>query len=164
MRVYVGTYSKYNSGSIAGDWLDLEDYTDKEGFYQACAELHDDESDPEFMFQDWEDIPSGMISESWIDEEVFELLAMDEEDRKLLTLYRENVNQDGDLGEARDAFHGTYDSAEDYAESFCEDCGYLKDVPDFLKYAIDWERVARDFSQDVDFVEHNGQVWVFNRH
>jgi len=42
-RIYVGTYAKYNSGSIAGKWLDLEDYSDKEAFLEACAELHKDE-------------------------------------------------------------------------------------------------------------------------
>ena len=25
-RIYVGTYRKYNNGSIAGKWLELEDY------------------------------------------------------------------------------------------------------------------------------------------
>src|SRR5690349_16831915 len=53
-RVYVGTYAKYNNGSIAGAWLDLEDYADKDSFLAACAELHKDEDDPEFMFQDFE--------------------------------------------------------------------------------------------------------------
>ncbi|HCO66571.1 MAG TPA: antirestriction protein, partial [Dysgonomonas sp.] len=56
-KVYVGTYKKYNEGSIFGKWLDLADYTDKEEFLQDCAELHEDEEDPEFMFQDWEYIP-----------------------------------------------------------------------------------------------------------
>ena len=27
-RIYVGTYAKYNDGSIAGKWLDLNDYED----------------------------------------------------------------------------------------------------------------------------------------
>ena len=31
-KVYVGTYSKYNNGSIQGDWLDLEDYNNKAEF------------------------------------------------------------------------------------------------------------------------------------
>lgn len=52
--VYVGTYAKYNAGSIYGDWLMLSDYADIEDFYEACRELHADEEDPEFMFQDWE--------------------------------------------------------------------------------------------------------------
>lgn len=37
-------------------------------FLAACAELHKDEHDPEFMFQDWEGIPAEMISESYIEE------------------------------------------------------------------------------------------------
>jgi len=48
-RIYVGTYAKYNSGSIKGQWLNLKDYSDKDDFLAACRELHKDESDPEFM-------------------------------------------------------------------------------------------------------------------
>ena len=54
--VYVGTYGKYNNGSLFGAWLDLSDYADKEEFYEACRELHKDEEDAEFMFQDWENV------------------------------------------------------------------------------------------------------------
>ena len=46
-RIYVGTYAKYNDGSIAGKWLDLNDYEDINAFYKACKKLHKDESDPE---------------------------------------------------------------------------------------------------------------------
>lgn len=49
-RIYVGTYAKYNEGSIFGKWLDLSDYSDSEEFYEACRELHKDEEDPELMF------------------------------------------------------------------------------------------------------------------
>ena len=31
MKLYVGTYAKYNSGSLAGDWLNLDDYSNKDG-------------------------------------------------------------------------------------------------------------------------------------
>ena len=34
-KVYVGTYAKYNNGSLSGAWLDLSDYSDKEEFYEA---------------------------------------------------------------------------------------------------------------------------------
>ena len=37
-KVYVGTYAKYNNGSLSGAWLDLSDYSDKEEFYEACPE------------------------------------------------------------------------------------------------------------------------------
>lgn len=162
MRVYVGTYAKYNSGSIAGKWLDLEDYSSKEEFYEACKELHADEEDPEFMFQDWEDIPEGMISESHIDEEAFEVTAMDDDDRELLTVYREHVDQDGTFEQAREAFRGTYDSPEDYAEEFHSECGDLASVPDSLRSHIDWESVAREMDIDgYTFVRHEGSTWVF---
>ena len=47
-RVYVGTYGKYNNGSLFGSWLDLSDYSDKEDFYEACREIHKDEEDAEY--------------------------------------------------------------------------------------------------------------------
>ena len=72
-KVYVGTYAKYNNGSLSGAWLDLSDYSDKEEFYEACRELHKDEEDAEYMFQDYENIPEALISESWISENFFSL-------------------------------------------------------------------------------------------
>lgn len=73
-KIYIGTYRKYNEGSLFGKWLTLSDYSDKDEFYEACKELHKDEEDPEFMFQDWEGLPKDLISESWISETVFELI------------------------------------------------------------------------------------------
>jgi antirestriction protein len=63
-RIYVGAYAKYNAGSIKGTWLDMEDYADRDAFLEACRELHKDESDPEFMFQDFEGFPRGFYNES----------------------------------------------------------------------------------------------------
>lgn len=157
-RVYVGTYAKYNSGSIAGAWLDLEDYPDSGEFYEACAELHADEADPEFMFQDWEDIPEGMISESNIDDDAFELAAMPDDDRELWTVYRAEVDSSGTLEQARESFQGKSDTKADFAEQWYEDGGY--GVPDYLQGYIDWESVARDMG-DITFVRHDGDVWAF---
>ncbi len=136
-RIYVGTYAKYNAGSIAGQWLDLSDYADKDAFLAACAELHKDESDPEFMFQDMEGIPDGMASESHINEDVWEWLALDESDRVILKLYRE-YGMDGDINDARDAYAGQWESGGAFAESMAEDCGDIpKDLPAWI--VIDWE-------------------------
>lgn len=66
-KIYVGTYAKYNSGSIAGAWLTLSDYANKDEFLAACRKLHKDEADPEFMFQDAENIPSWLWGESFVD-------------------------------------------------------------------------------------------------
>lgn len=74
--VYVGTYGKYNSGSIAGKWLQLSKYESKNEFLQMCKRLHKDESDPEFMFQDYENVSDSMIGESFISDEIWKVLAV----------------------------------------------------------------------------------------
>lgn len=73
---YVGTYGKYNSGSIAGKWLQFSKYESKNEFLQTCKRLHKDESDPEFMFQDFENVPDSMIGESFISDEIWKVLAI----------------------------------------------------------------------------------------
>ena len=136
-RIYVGTYAKYNAGSIAGQWLDLSDYADKDAFLAACAELHKDESDPELMFQDMEGIPDGMASESHINEDVWEWLALDESDRVILKLYRE-YGMDGDIDAALDAYAGTANSEADFAQEQAEETESIpKDLPAWI--VIDWE-------------------------
>lgn len=71
--VYCGTYAKYNDGSIAGEWLKFSDYSDASEFMQACADLHEDEDDAEFMFQDFEYLPDFLYSESLSESDVEEI-------------------------------------------------------------------------------------------
>lgn len=54
VSIYVGTYAKYNNGSLFGKWLDLADYSNYDELITTMYELHSDEQDPEFMFQDYE--------------------------------------------------------------------------------------------------------------
>jgi antirestriction protein len=68
--VYVGTYHKYNCGSIEGRWLCLNDFLDEDQFLSACKELHKDEEDPELMYQDYEG-PKAFYSESRLDSKVW---------------------------------------------------------------------------------------------
>ena len=70
-RIYVGTYGKYNSGSIAGQWLDLADYNTYDELMKACSEIHKDEGDPEFMIQDCENMPDGLTVMESISEQEF---------------------------------------------------------------------------------------------
>ena len=73
-RVYVGTYKEYNNGSLFGQWMNLADYQSKEEFLDACKDLHSDEDEPEFMYQDYSNIPDGMINESYIDPRIFGII------------------------------------------------------------------------------------------
>lgn len=146
-RVYVGTYAKYNSGSIAGDWLDLEDYSDKGEFHEACKALHPDESDPEFMFQDWEEIPKGYISESHIDDNVWEWLKLDDREREIVEAYREHVREDADQSDILDNFRGEYKNRGDMAYEYHTESGEFDENSPLSNY-INWDHVGRDMLMD----------------
>ncbi len=167
-RLYVGTYAKYNNGSIEGKWLDLEDYPDPESFLEACKQLHKDESDPELMFQDFEGFPKGMYSESCNSDDlqkIYEWLELDEDERELLGVYRDNIDEDGTLEDAQDAYSGTIDTVDGWAEDYIESTGALESMPENLRYYFDYEKFARDAeSGGTTFAHHNGQFWVFNNH
>lgn len=70
-KVYVGTYAKYNAGSLKGAWLDLSQFENYSKFVEACRELHKDERDPELMIQDTEGMPDGLSCGEWLDEADF---------------------------------------------------------------------------------------------
>lgn len=160
--VYVGTYAKYNGGSIAGAWLKLEDYADKDDFLAACRELHKDESDPELMFQDFEGFPREYYGECSLKDTLWDWLALDEDDRKLLEIYSGNGCGD-DIESAREAFQGKWDSLEAYAENFLEETRSLEAMPENLRPYFDFAAYARDLrcGGDVWTHEEDGEVWVF---
>lgn len=160
--VYVGTYHKYNSGSIFGEWLYLSDYNDKEEFIEACKELHKDEKDPEFMFQDYENIPEGLISESWIDGKVWDLMQeasdFDETECEALCAYIDcesidirDVEVTSLIEDFRDSYCGKYDSEEEYAEEFAPECFPEIETSDMGRY-FDYAAFTRDiFINDFTF-------------
>lgn len=153
-RLYVGTYKKYNEGSIQGAWLDLENYTDKDEFMEACSALHADESDPEFMFQDREDIPTCFVSECSIDAEFWDFMDYDDRyDGEAKTAF---VDWQGewDSEKFEEAFQGKFDSEVDYAYDYVESCGLLSSMPENLQCYFDYERFARDlFICDLEFLD-----------
>lgn len=167
-KVYVGTYGKYNNGSLFGAWLDLSDYADKEEFYEACRELHKDEEDAEYMFQDWENIPEALISESWLSENFFDLRdAVDQLGYTEQEAFFVWCNYGGcDLAEKdsydlvnrfKDCYVGKYDDEEDFAYQIVEEC---YDLPEFAKTYLDYEKFARDLFM-CDYYFENG--FVFRR-
>lgn len=156
-QIYVGTYAKYNNGSLFGKWLQLSDYSDLDEFYEACKELHKDEEDPELMFQDWEEIPEVLISECWLSENFFDLRdAMDNlknNDQDAFMIWCAHGSYDISREDAhiliskfRDEYCGKYNSEEDYASEYVDNC---YDLPEFAKTYFDYEKFARElFSTD----------------
>ena len=87
-RVYVGTYKKYNEGSLAGAWLDLNDFKTYDDFLRKCREVHKSERDPEFMIQDSEGFPDGLDCLEWLCKDDFDDVkkAMSEEEKPNISI------------------------------------------------------------------------------
>ena len=166
-RVYVGTYGKYSNGSIFGKWLDLSEIEDKVAFLVACRELHSDEGcSAEFMFQDWENIPSNLISECWISEHFFTLRNTIQElpecEQKPFAVWLENGGYDLDsedikdlVDSFRDEYHGEYNCEESFAEQLVDDC---YDLPDFALTYFNFSKFANDLFYG-DYWFENGYVF-----
>ena len=151
-RVYVGTYNKYNNGSLFGKWLDLSDYSDKDEFLEACRELHKDDQDPEFMFQDYENIPEAFISESWLSEKFFEVRdaieKLSETQQEAFFVWCDHHNHDINeedvenlISSFEDDYQGEEKDGEDCADAIV-DKSY--DLPEFAKTYFDYSAFARD--------------------
>jgi len=160
--VYVSTYAKYNRGSIGGAWLSLEGH-DKDSFLEACAKLHGDESDPEYMFQDFQNFPREFYGESCLADGLWDWLKLDNDERELLARYCDALGCDGlTIEQARDAFQGTADSCAEFAENLAQECGEIfKDLPSWI--CIDWEAswnsgLRFDYSTSTD---DSGTIWFF---
>lgn len=159
-RVYVGTYAKYAGGSIEGAWLNISDYDSLEDFLKACRELHKDEDQPEFMFQDWEHIPSELISECGIDGAIFEVQDELYEDEKApflawVEFHGWDIKKDPDraVDTFRDRYYGKWDSETSFEEQLFDEL-YLHDIPSYARDYINYEAFARDlFMYDYDYIE-----------
>lgn len=159
LNVYVGTYNKYNEGSIFGKWIDLSNYSNLADFYKDIRELHKDEEDPEFMFQDYEAsdliISLGLISECHISDNIFEILEAIENspyDEEVIEAYLDCIGYNGEeideiIEKVEESYNGEFESDIDFTQNLLEDCGEIpKDLPSYIH--IDWERTARDIVFD----------------
>jgi antirestriction protein len=162
--VYVGTYSKYNRGSLGGRWVELEQFAgDREAFLAHCAEIHADEHEPEFMFQDFQGFPRDFYGESCLPERLFAWLTMSDDERELVARYIDATGfDDAELSDAQDHYAGTYRDGADFAASMAEEWGCIpKDLPAWI--SIDWEHSWEGGLRfDYSTSEHNGETWFFH--
>ena len=164
-KIYVGTYHKYNCGSIEGAWVDVTNLNETE-FLEKCREIHKDEQDPEFMFQDWEcnHLLDSYVDEMGIDSEFWEikeqLEKLEDSEIEALNCYVK-AGFDFDINEFRDRYFchiEDYNTNRAFGDYMLEELGELQQVPQHLRYYIDAEAYGRDLLIN-DFCEHNGFVF-----
>jgi len=159
--VYVGTYHKYNIGSLFGAWMKLDEFSSRDEFIEAALKLHKDEEDPELMFQDWEHVDDSFISESYIEPEFWDWLALDEDDRLMLAAYRSCVDSTATLNDAEEDLVGRYASFRDYSDELADELMY--GAHEIAQTYFDYEAFARDLAMDytVCDCEESGDVFIF---
>lgn len=168
VKIYVGTYAKYNSGSIDGKWFDLSDYSHKKDFIQACFDFHSDEQDAELMFQDFEceiDIRGfGMMHESYVSKEIWDsgLLELSDQEIEVLNDYLECVGMSNKIDEefiqaAQENSLGKYKSLAAWGEEqFLE----RFKIDDSILYYVDFERYAKDLLKQDYAMSESGRVFM----
>lgn len=155
--IYVGTYRKYNEGSLFGEWLNLSDYSDYDELLESMKELHKDEHDPEFMLQDYEHFELfeklGLIGESHISKDIYETIEQITDSGYDLEIFEAYVDCVGkmDFNSLYDGvinyYIGEYSDDETFAQSLLEECGDIpENLPSYI--CIDWEVTARNVMYD----------------
>ena len=85
------------------------------------------------MFQDWEYIPSGLIGESWLSDNIFEIIEaiddMDDTKKEAFAVWLNHESYDLSSKDINDLifsfdndFQGAYNDEEDYAYEVVEEC------------------------------------------
>ena len=163
--LYCGTYGKYNSGNFSGMWVNVSTFDDYEEFENFCLAIHADESEPELMYQDFENMPDSLYHES-MGEKEFNQIA---EYCELCDDYGVSAVDDflewdspEDLDMMHDAYVGVYDSREDFAREIVSDCYDIENIMGNLACYFDYEAFARDlFMGDYYFGSHGTVLRTF---
>lgn len=168
-RVYCGTFGKYNDGDLSGDWLNLSDFVSYDVFLEACKELHKDESDPEFMFQDVEQECEFFDGEPSLSEirkwyELWEVCRSEEEfivTCDYIHAYSYTLSADTDMWElhrdANDRVCCEVDGWDAHVWDLIEDYLCSIGAKDFNLSYFDYDAYKRDLEYDVTF----GDEYVF---
>ncbi len=144
IRIYVACLAAYNNGMLHGRWINANQ--DAWAIWEEVSAMLKDspiEGAEEWAIHDYEGFEGVTISEWEGLERVSEIAAFIAEHGalggKLIAYF-------GDLGDAQNAigdqYAGEYSSTADFVQEMTEQG---TEIPDSLKYYIDWQAMARDW-------------------
>lgn len=155
INIYVGTYHKYNCGSIRGKWLELP-LTDDE-LKSELDWIADTETDPEFMIQDFETDLNIKIEECDNIDELNELARRtnnwSETQKEVFGCMVDDWGADTeDAIEKVDNYEYWYidgDNDEELAQNYIDELGGFDCLSrETLERYFDFERFGRDLAFD----------------
>lgn len=157
--VYVGTYGKYNNGSLEGEWVDLTKFNNKQEFLRYCNKLHSNEPEGqrEFMFQDWEYIPDLFIGESWISDKFWDFMNDDSYPYDVKYAVAEHASDVDEYFKDIEniAIYPGCNNMADVAEYAVREYGLLQNP----EYYFDYQQYGREMSWDGRFDGEEGSIY-----
>lgn len=162
IRIYVACLAAYNSGTLHGAWIDAQQEAEEiNNAIRNMLKASPVEDAEEFAIHDYEGFEGISIQEYSGIDEVVEYAAFVSEHG---ILGAELLNYCGDRDEAVEAlenrYRGVYSSLADFAQELTEE---TTEIPDSLKYYINYEKMAHDLEiNDVLAIETgHSEVHVF---
>jgi len=146
-KTYVSTYERYANGSLAGKWIELDQFSSANDFIKHCYKLFNDE---ELMFQDWENVPDFLVDEIMSKnklERLFEFLCMDDTDKSIIVAYVDATgNTEVEFCDVFESYFGVANSEAEFAEDYVKQrYPEVNKLPDFI--VIDWQGVWESYLQ-----------------
>jgi len=169
-RIYVASLADYNAGRLHGRWIDANQSADsiRDEIAQMLTESKESIAE-DYAIHDYEHFGDLALSEytgiDQVAEAAFQLTEHGPVFASLLNHVGGTSCMDEALRYMEEAYCGEYDNLTDYVEQFIEDCysDSLKDLPEFIRYHIDYEGIGRDMELggDVFTLACEGRVHVF---
>lgn len=170
-RIYVASLADYNAGRLHGRWIDANQTAD--AIHEEIAEMLAESKEPiaeDYAIHDYEYFGDLHLSEYEGIDQVAEAAYQIVEHGPVFASLLSYVGGTGYIEDAlrymQEAYCGEFESLREYAEQLIEEDCYadsLKALPEFIRYHIDYEVIARDMELggDVFTLECEGKVHVF---
>ncbi|MBL4853598.1 MAG: antirestriction protein ArdA [Robiginitomaculum sp.] len=147
-RIYVACLAAYNDGQLHGCWIDVED---EDSIWEAVQAMLKSSQIPlveEWSIHDYENFQGVTIDENDSFARVVEIAEFlgdcPDFGGKLLENYGGDIE---DAESALERYNGEYESLADFAQELTES---TTQIPDSLKYYIDYKSMARDMEMSGD--------------
>jgi antirestriction protein len=170
-RIYVASLADYNAGRLHGRWIDADQPA--EAIREQIAQMLAESKEPiaeEWAIHDYDNFGGLSLSEYEDIDRIVEVAFLLMEHRPVFASLLGYLGGTCAVDEARrymeEGYRGEYDSLADYAQELIEECysDTLKDLPDFIRYHIDYDGIAHDMelNGDVFTLECGRRVHVFD--
>lgn len=168
-QIYVASLADYNAGRLHGRWIDADRGVAfiREQIAAMLAESSEEVAE-EWAIHDCDNFGGYAVPEFADLETVAEVARLVARHGHVFTALL--VHFGGDLEDARtcmeDEYRGTYDNVGAYAAELFEDAydAALEQLPNLIRYHIDWDGVGRDLELggDIFTIECGGSVHIFD--